>query len=62
VKWFNPEKGFGFAQVADGGKDVFLHISVVENAGLSTLNEGAPIQMRVVEGHKGREAISIAMA
>lgn len=62
VKWFNPEKGFGFAQVADGGKDVFLHISVVENAGLSTLNEGAPISMRVVEGHKGREAISIAMA
>ncbi|MFA7431978.1 MAG: cold shock domain-containing protein [Rhodospirillaceae bacterium] len=60
VKWFNPEKGFGFAQVADGGKDVFLHISVVERAGLSTLTEGAPITMQVVEGHKGREAIAIS--
>lgn len=61
VKWFNAEKGFGFAQVDDGGKDVFLHISVVEKAGLRTLAEGAPVSMRIVESQKGREAISITV-
>ena len=61
VKWFNAEKGFGFAQVDDGGKDVFLHISVVEKTGLRTLAEGAPISMRIVESQKGREAISITV-
>jgi CspA family cold shock protein len=40
VKWFNPTKGFGFIQPDSGGKDVFVHISAVERAGLSTLNEG----------------------
>ena len=40
VKWFNPTKGYGFIQPSDGGKDVFVHISAVERAGLSTLNEG----------------------
>ena len=41
VKWFNPTKGYGFIQPQSGGKDVFVHISAVESAGLSTLNEGA---------------------
>jgi CspA family cold shock protein len=40
VKWFNPGKGFGFIQPDNGGKDVFVHTSAVERAGLSTLNEG----------------------
>ena len=40
VKWFNPAKGFGFIQPEDGKSDVFVHISAVERAGLSTLNEG----------------------
>src|ERR1700751_1149153 len=40
VKWFNPTKGYGFIQPQGGGKDVFVHISAVEKAGLSTLNEG----------------------
>ena len=40
VKWFNPTKGYGFIQPQAGGKDVFVHISAVERAGLSTLNEG----------------------
>jgi CspA family cold shock protein len=40
VKWFNPAKGYGFITPSDGSKDVFVHISAVERAGLSTLNEG----------------------
>lgn len=40
VKWFNPTKGFGFIQPEQGGNDVFVHISALEKAGLSTLNEG----------------------
>lgn len=43
VKWFNPTKGFGFIQPADGGGDVFVHISAVERAGLRGLSEGQPI-------------------
>jgi cold shock protein len=43
VKWFNPVKGFGFIQPDNGGKDVFVHISAVERAGLNTLNEGAKV-------------------
>ena len=43
VKWFNPTKGYGFIQPQSGGKDVFVHISAVEQAGLSTLNEGATV-------------------
>ena len=43
VKWFNPTKGYGFIQPDNGGKDVFVHISAVEKAGLSTLNEGAKV-------------------
>jgi CspA family cold shock protein len=49
VKWFNPTKGYGFIQPAGGGKDVFVHISAVERAGLSTLNEGQAIEFEIVE-------------
>jgi cold shock protein len=48
VKWFNSQKGFGFIQPADGGKDIFVHISAVERAGLSSLNEGQKLQYEVV--------------
>jgi cold shock protein len=48
VKWFNPTKGYGFIQPSDGGKDVFVHISAVERAGLSTLNEGQTVQFEEV--------------
>jgi cold shock protein len=48
VKWFNPTKGYGFIQPSDGGKDVFVHISAVERAGLSTLNEGQAVQFEEV--------------
>jgi CspA family cold shock protein len=48
VKWFNGQKGFGFIQPDDGGKDVFVHISAVERAGMSNLNEGQKISYDVV--------------
>jgi CspA family cold shock protein len=59
VKWFNSDKGFGFVVADDGQKDVFVHISVVERAGLGTLDEGQRVTVKVVSTPKGREAISI---
>jgi CspA family cold shock protein len=49
VKWFNSQKGYGFIQPNGGGKDVFVHISAVERAGLSGLNEGQAIEYEIVE-------------
>jgi cold shock protein len=49
VKWFNPTKGYGFIQPQCGGKDVFVHISAVERAGLSSLNEGQNVEYEIVE-------------
>ncbi len=54
VKWFNASKGFGFVQPDDGSKDVFVHISAVQQAGLSTLNEGQKIQFELVKGKDGK--------
>jgi CspA family cold shock protein len=54
VKWFNATKGFGFIQPDDGSKDVFVHISAVEQAGLTTLNEGQKIQYELVKGKDGK--------
>ena len=48
VKWFNAQKGYGFIQPQGGGKDVFVHISAVERAGLSTLNEGQRVEFEEV--------------
>ncbi len=59
VKWFDETKGFGFVSSSDGGKDVFVHISVLRPAGIMALAEGQTINMRVVDTPKGREAISI---
>jgi len=55
VKWFNGLKGFGFIQPDNGGKDVFVHISAVEKAGLSGLNEGQKISYEVVP-NRGKES------
>ena len=55
VKWFNPTKGYGFVQPEGGGKDVFVPISAVERAGLSTLNEGVVIEFEVV-ANRGKES------
>ena len=54
VKWFNPQKGFGFIEPSDGGKDAFVHISAVEQAGLSTLREGQKVEFELVPGRNGR--------
>ncbi|GIK80205.1 MAG: cold-shock protein [Pseudorhodoplanes sp.] len=48
VKWFNNQKGFGFIQPEDGSRDVFVHISAVERAGLQTLNEGQKVTFDLV--------------
>ena len=55
VKWFNPTKGYGFIQPQDGGKDVFVHISAVERAGLTSLNEGQVLEYEVVS-NRGKQA------
>jgi CspA family cold shock protein len=60
VKWYNPDKGFGFIAIGDGGKDVFVHASVLQRAGIADLAEGQRVTMQVVEGMKGREAATIA--
>ena len=56
VKWFNPTKGFGFIEPSEGGADAFVHISAVEKAGLSTLQDGQKVEYELVEGRKGRSA------
>ena len=61
VKWFNADKGFGFVVADDGEKDVFIHISVVERAGLRNVGEGQRLTMKVVKTPKGREAISLTL-
>ncbi len=61
VKWFNSEKGFGFVASETGGKDVFVHVSVLGAAGLTSLPEGQRVTMKVVETAKGREAVTISL-
>jgi CspA family cold shock protein len=62
VKWFNAQKGFGFVVRESGGKDAFVHVSVLERSGLSSLNEGQRVVIEVAEGRKGPEAVSIRLA
>lgn len=57
VKWFNTEKGFGFIQPLDGGKDVFVHITALQAAGLNHLNEGQRVTYEVAI-ERGKEAAS----
>lgn len=52
VKWFNDQKGYGFIQPDDGSKDVFVHISAVERAGMQSLNEGQQVFFEVVPNRK----------
>lgn len=54
VKWFNPEKGYGFIRADDGSGDVFVHISAVQKAGLTTLAEGARVSYELLPGRSGK--------
>ena len=56
VKWFNPAKGFGFIEPDGGGEDAFVHISAVERAGLSTLNEGQRVTYELQPGRNGKSS------
>ena len=56
VKWFNSAKGFGFIEPEDGSKDAFVHISAVEKAGLSSLNEGQKVQFELQSGRDGKSS------
>lgn len=56
VKWFNPVKGFGFIEPADGSKDAFVHISAVERAGLSGLQEGQRVNYELQAGQNGKQS------
>lgn len=58
VKWFNPEKGFGFLK-REGGEDVFVHHSAIQGSGFRTLNEGERVEFDVVQGQKGPAAENV---
>ena len=56
VKWFNTQKGYGFIQPDDGDKDVFVHVSAVERAGMMSLNEGHKVSYELEKGRNGKYA------
>lgn len=56
VKWFNATKGYGFIEPAEGGKDVFVHISALERAGLRTLQDGQAVNYEIGEDQRGRSS------
>jgi cold shock protein len=62
VKWFNAGRGYGFIAPNGGGKDVFVHISVLERSGVEGLSEGQTVVVDVVEGRKGPEAVRVRLS
>ncbi|MBU8905295.1 cold-shock protein [Desertibacillus haloalkaliphilus] len=61
VKWFNAEKGFGFIEV-EGGDDVFVHFSAIQEEGFKTLEEGQAVNFEVEEGNRGPQAVNVTKA
>ena len=59
VKWFNPEKGFGFAELADGSGDAFLHIAALQAAGHDTVGAGAKLKVEIGRGAKGAQVVRV---
>ena len=59
IKWFNPTKGYGFIENDEGGKDIFLHISALESAGINTLQEGEAVSFEIGENRGKENAINI---
>ena len=63
VKWFNTQKGYGFIQPEDGSKDVFVHISAVERAGMGNLSEGQRLSFELKRGNQGKtSAVNLRQA
>lgn len=58
VKWFSPEKGYGFI-AREGGDDVFVHFSAIQDEGFKTLNEGQDVEFEIVEGARGQQAANV---
>ncbi|MDW7738557.1 MAG: cold-shock protein [Bacillota bacterium] len=58
VKWFNPDKGYGFIETEEG-KDVFVHFSAIQSEGFKTLEEGQAVEFEVVEGERGSQAANV---
>ena len=59
VKWFNSEKGYGFIEQENGGKDVFVHFSAINGSGRRSLQEGQKVTMEVTQGQKGPQAENV---
>lgn len=59
VKWFNPEKGYGFITPDEGGKDLFVHYSAIQVDGFKTLTEGQRVEFEVTQGQKGPQAVNV---
>ncbi len=61
VKWFNTQKGYGFIEPSDGGKDVFVHVSAVERAGLNSLQEGQKVNYEVARDRGKESAANLSL-